>query len=60
MTGTTYSVPPISPDEAHTTYVDAGALRIGLLGVANIAPYALLHPARQLSDSGSLWPQPGF
>jgi predicted dehydrogenase len=31
--------------------VPAGALRIGLLGVANIAPYALLHPARQLSDS---------
>jgi hypothetical protein len=30
MTGTTYSVPPIPPDDAHTTYVDAGALRIGV------------------------------
>lgn len=30
MTGTTYNVPPIPPDEAHTTYVDAGPLRIGV------------------------------
>ncbi len=41
MTGTTYSVPPIPPDDAHTTYVDAGALRIGveyrLLDTAELA-----------------------
>jgi hypothetical protein len=30
MTGTTYNVAPIPPDDAHTTYVDAGALRIGV------------------------------
>ncbi|MDG2333887.1 MAG: hypothetical protein P8Q97_06645 [Myxococcota bacterium] len=30
MTGTTYKVPPIPLDEAHTTYVDAGPLRIGV------------------------------
>ena len=30
MTGTTYNVPPIPPDDAHTTYVDAGVLRIGV------------------------------
>jgi len=30
MTGTTYNVPPIPPDDAHTTYIDAGALRIGV------------------------------
>jgi len=30
MTGTTYSVAPIPPDDAHTTYVDAGPLRIGV------------------------------
>ncbi|MDE0885638.1 MAG: hypothetical protein OSB70_08910 [Myxococcota bacterium] len=30
MTGTTYKVPPIPLDEAHTTYVEAGVLRIGV------------------------------
>jgi len=30
MTGTVYSVPPIPPDEAHTTWVEAGAIRIGV------------------------------
>ncbi len=30
MTGTVYSVAPIPPDDAHTTYVDAGVLRIGV------------------------------
>jgi hypothetical protein len=30
MTGTVYTVPPIPPDPAHTTYVDAGAIRIGV------------------------------
>ncbi len=30
MTGTVYSVPPIPPDEAHTTWVDAGAISIGV------------------------------
>ena len=30
MTGTTYSVAPIPPDDVHTTYVDAGPLRIGV------------------------------
>ena len=30
MTGTTYTVPPIPPDPEHTTYIDAGALRIGV------------------------------
>ncbi len=30
MTGTVYTVPPIPPDPDHTTYVDAGAIRIGV------------------------------
>lgn len=30
MTGTVYTVPPIPPDPEHTTYVDCGALRIGV------------------------------
>ncbi len=30
MPGTVYTVPPIPPDPAHTTYVDAGSLRIGV------------------------------
>ncbi len=30
MTGTVYTVPPIPPDEDHTTYIDAGALSIGV------------------------------
>ena len=30
MTGTVYSVPPIPPDTEHTTWVDVGALRIGV------------------------------
>ena len=30
MTGTVYTVPPIPPDAEHTTWVDAGALRIGV------------------------------
>jgi hypothetical protein len=30
MTGTVYTVPPIPPDQEHTTYVDAGALSIGI------------------------------
>lgn len=30
MPGTVYTVPPIPPDPEHTTYVDAGALRIGV------------------------------
>ncbi len=30
MTGTVYSVPPIPPDAEHTTYVDAGAISIGV------------------------------
>ena len=30
MTGTVYTVPPIPPDPAHTSYVDAGAIRIGV------------------------------
>lgn len=30
MTGTVYTVPPIPPDPAHTTYVDAGVIRIGV------------------------------
>jgi hypothetical protein len=30
MTGNVYSSPPIPPDPAHTTYVDAGAIRIGV------------------------------
>ena len=30
MTGTVYTVPPIPPDPAHTTYVDCGGLRIGV------------------------------
>jgi hypothetical protein len=30
MTGTVYTVPPIPPDPEHTTYVDAGAIRLGV------------------------------
>jgi hypothetical protein len=30
MTGTVYTVPPIPPDPKHTTYVDAGAIRVGV------------------------------
>lgn len=30
MTGTAYTVPPIPPDAEHTTYIEAGALRIGV------------------------------
>ena len=30
MTGTVYTVPPIPPDEEHTTWVEAGAIRIGV------------------------------
>ena len=30
MTGTTYSVPPIPPDPEHTTWVEAGAISIGV------------------------------
>ena len=30
MPGTVYTVPPIPPDPKHTTYVEAGALRIGV------------------------------
>ncbi len=30
MTGTVYTVPPIPPDVEHTTWVDAGAIRIGV------------------------------
>ena len=30
MAGTVYTVAPIPPDPAHTTYVDAGALRFGV------------------------------
>ena len=30
MTGTSYTVPPIPPDAEHTTYIDAGAIRIGV------------------------------
>lgn len=30
MTGTVYSVAPIPPDPAHTTWVDAGAISIGV------------------------------
>ena len=30
MLGTVYTVPPIPPDEAHTTWVDAGSIRIGV------------------------------
>ncbi len=30
MTGTVYTVPPIPPDPEHTTYVDAGVIRIGV------------------------------
>jgi hypothetical protein len=30
MTGTVYTVPPIPPDPEHTTYVEAGAIRIGV------------------------------
>jgi hypothetical protein len=30
VTGTVYTVPPIPPDPAHTRYVDAGAIRIGV------------------------------
>ena len=30
MTGTIYNVPPIPPDAESTTYVDAGAIRIGV------------------------------
>jgi hypothetical protein len=41
MPGTVYSVQPIPPDPAHTVYVEAGSLRIGvehrLLDNANLA-----------------------
>jgi hypothetical protein len=30
MTGTVYTVPPIPPNAEHTTYVDAGAISIGV------------------------------
>ena len=30
MTGTVYTVPPIPPDEEHTTWVDAGSISIGV------------------------------
>ena len=30
MIGTVYTVPPIPPDPEHTTYVDAGAISIGV------------------------------
>jgi len=30
MTGTVYTVPPIPPDADHTTYVEAGAISIGV------------------------------
>ena len=30
MTGTVYTVPPIPPDAEHTTWVDAGAITIGV------------------------------
>ncbi len=30
MTGTVYTVPPIPPDAEHTTWVDAGAISIGV------------------------------
>ena len=30
MTGTVYTVSPIPPDPEHTTYVDAGAIRLGV------------------------------
>ena len=30
MTGTVYTVPPIPPDEEHTTWVDAGSVSIGV------------------------------
>ena len=30
MPGTTYTVPPIPPDPAHTTWVEGGGLRIGV------------------------------
>ena len=30
MTGTVYTVPPIPPDAEHTTWVEAGALQIGV------------------------------
>jgi len=30
MPGTVYNIPPIPPDPEHTTYVDAGVLRIGV------------------------------
>ena len=30
MIGTVYTVPPIPPDPDHTTWVDAGAIRIGV------------------------------
>lgn len=30
MPGTVYSVPPIPPDEKHTTFVEAGVLRFGV------------------------------
>ncbi len=30
MTGTVYSIAPIPPDPEHTTYVDCGAVRIGV------------------------------
>ncbi len=30
MTGVTYTVAPIPPDAEHTTWVDAGAISIGV------------------------------
>ena len=30
MTGTVYTMPPIPPDDEHTTWVDAGAIKIGV------------------------------
>ncbi len=30
MTGTVYTVPPIPPDAEHTTWVDAGAIKVGV------------------------------
>ncbi len=30
MTGTVYTVPPIPPDAEHTTWVEAGAIRVGV------------------------------
>lgn len=38
MTGSTYTVPPIPPNAEHTTWIDAGAISIGI-------EYRLLHDA---------------